>query len=75
MQSAKTREPPTELTPGLELGQPNDTSEVAEESGAVQEGKPIEKGKDKEEKEKEKAKDPEKEKKPNPIRRRIEVEQ
>ncbi|KAJ8759872.1 hypothetical protein K2173_009973 [Erythroxylum novogranatense] len=53
---------PKESAPGLELGQPNDASEVAEESGAVQEGKPIEKGKDKEEKDKEKAKDPEKEK-------------
>ncbi|KAJ0103224.1 hypothetical protein Patl1_06191 [Pistacia atlantica] len=63
-QSAKTQELPTEPATESEQGQlaTQDTAEISADSGPLQEGKTIEKGKDKEEKDKEKAKDPDKEK-------------
>jgi hypothetical protein len=53
-----------ELAPESDQGQQAtpDTAEVSAESGDLQEGKSIEKGKDKEEKDKEKTKDSDKEK-------------
>ncbi|KAJ9175552.1 hypothetical protein P3X46_014098 [Hevea brasiliensis] len=62
-QSAKTQEQQSEVAPESDQGQPSlDNAESSADSGTLQEGKSIEKGKDKEEKDKEKAKDPEKEK-------------
>ncbi|XP_048231473.1 regulator of nonsense transcripts UPF2 [Ricinus communis] len=62
-QSVKTQEQPSEVPPESDQGQPTqDTAESSADTGTVQEGKSIEKGKDKDEKDKEKAKDPEKEK-------------
>uniref|UniRef100_A0A2P2L832 Regulator of nonsense transcripts UPF2 n=1 Tax=Rhizophora mucronata TaxID=61149 RepID=A0A2P2L832_RHIMU len=62
-QPVKTQEQPSELAPGSDQVQPTqDTVEVHADSGNLQDGKLVEKGKDKEEKDKEKFKDPEKEK-------------
>ncbi|XP_065870964.1 regulator of nonsense transcripts UPF2 isoform X1 [Euphorbia lathyris] len=62
-QSAKNQEQPSELAPESDQGQSTqDISEACVDSGTLQEGKSVDKGKDKEEKDKEKAKDPEKEK-------------
>lgn len=63
-QTVKTQEQQTELAPESDQGQmvPQDTVEVAADSGASQEDKSTEKGRDKEVKDKEKSKDPDKEK-------------
>ncbi|XP_059456237.1 regulator of nonsense transcripts UPF2 [Corylus avellana] len=63
-QLTKTQEQHTELAPESDHGQQAtpDTAEVSADSGDLQEGKSIEKGKDKEEKDKEKTKDSDKEK-------------
>lgn len=63
-QSAKSQEQHTELAPESDQQQQatQDTTEVSADSGTLQEGKNIDKGKDKEEKDKEKTKDLDKEK-------------
>ncbi|KAK4578950.1 hypothetical protein RGQ29_028851 [Quercus rubra] len=63
-QSAKTQEQQTELAPESDQRQQatQDTTEVSADSGTLQEGKNLDRGKDKEEKDKEKTKDMDKEK-------------
>ncbi|KAL4621348.1 hypothetical protein ACB092_06G220800 [Castanea dentata] len=63
-QSAKTQEQQAELAPESDQRQQatQDTTEVSADSGTLQEGKNLDRGKDKEEKDKEKTKDMDKEK-------------
>ncbi|KAK7817964.1 regulator of nonsense transcripts upf2 [Quercus suber] len=63
-QSAKMQEQQTELAPESDQRQQatQDTTEVSADSGTLQEGKNLDRGKDKEEKDKEKTKDMDKEK-------------
>ncbi|TYG65814.1 hypothetical protein ES288_D06G217100v1 [Gossypium darwinii] len=63
-QTSKAQEQPTESSSEADQSTPvaQDAVDISADSGTLQEGKSVEKGKDKEEKDKEKTKDPDKEK-------------